>query len=484
MYRQGLGDCFLLTLPGNDDKLFHMLIDCGVVLGTPNPADRMRAVVADVATVTGNHLGLLVATHEHWDHLSGFVQVQTLFDAIQIDRTWLAWTEDPADPLAKKLKGERSRAEEALRMAVTRLGIAGDPQAAGRVQNLVDFFGAKSSGTTGDALDYVKKRAKGKQKYCKPGEPPIILAEVPGVRFWILGPPRDEKLIKKSNPNQGAAYGLDARETGSQALFIAGLSAEMGIGPDSVLADSEVIGTFDDMYSIPIVRAQQLPFFDRHYFGQVRDGSLCEKVARNQDDSESETREISDQSWRRIDADWLGLSETMALQLDSATNNTSLAIAIELVDTCEVLLFPGDAQAGNWMSWQELKWEADEDEGRKAETGPGLLARTRFYKVGHHGSHNATLKELGLELMASSELIAMIPVDHDMAVKKHWGKMPLPELVNRLVQKTSGRVLRVDDKVSRPEDLAQLRPIDTSTSDWEDFVSRVEVTDLYYELTL
>ncbi len=130
MYRQGLGDCFLLTFPGNTETPFHMLIDCGVVLGTPNPADRMRAVVTDVATVTGSHLDLLVATHKHWDHLSGLVQVQSLFDAIQIDRTWLAWTEDPADPLAKKLKSARSRAEEALRMAVTRLGIAGDPQAA------------------------------------------------------------------------------------------------------------------------------------------------------------------------------------------------------------------------------------------------------------------------------------------------------------------------------------------------------------------
>src|SRR5690349_4981734 len=34
MYRQGLGDCFLITLPKQDGKRWHMLIDCGVILGT------------------------------------------------------------------------------------------------------------------------------------------------------------------------------------------------------------------------------------------------------------------------------------------------------------------------------------------------------------------------------------------------------------------------------------------------------------------
>ncbi len=41
-----------------------------------------------------------------------------------------------------------------------------------------------------------------------------------------------------------------------------------------------------------------------------------------------------------------------------------------------------------------------------------------LYKVGHHGSHNATLRAKGLELMQSSALIALIPVDHNEAVKK------------------------------------------------------------------
>jgi hypothetical protein len=69
-----------------------------------------------------------------------------------------------------------------------------------------------------------------------------------------------------------------------------------------------------------------------------------------------------------------------------------------------------------------------------------------LYKTGHHGSHNATLKEKGLEMMKNLE-IAMIPVDHAMALKKRWGKMPLENLEQSLKEVTKGRVLRIDQPV-------------------------------------
>src|SRR5687768_2131673 len=62
-------------------------------------------------------------------------------------------------------------------------------------------------------------------------------------------------------------------------------------------------------------------------------------------------------AWRRIDDDWLDSAGEFALQLDSYTNNTSLAMAIELKGTGKVLLFVADAQAGNWISWAGLSWE-------------------------------------------------------------------------------------------------------------------------------
>ena len=88
-----------------------------------------------------------------------------------------------------------------------------------------------------------------------------------------------------------------------------------------------------------------------------------------------------------------------------------------------------------------MKWTVD---GREV-TGPDLLKRAIFYKVGHHGSHNATLKAQGLEEMERLR-VAMIPVDHNMAVKKHWGKMPLPELIDALGKQAKSVVLRTDDQ--------------------------------------
>src|SRR6516225_6387306 len=152
----------------------------------------------------------------------------------------------------------------------------------------------------------------------------------------------------------------------------------------------------------------------------------------------SSSSSIGRQPMRQIDIDWLEGSTELALQLDSLTNNTSLVLAIELPDG-DVLLFAADAQVGNWLSWQGLEWEI----GGKKVTGPDLLKRTIFYKVGHHGSHNATLPEKGLEQMEKLR-VAMLPVDQAMAKKKHWDHMPLDELVSKLNKKAKGVVLRVD----------------------------------------
>ena len=70
--------------------------------------------------------------------------------------------------------------------------------------------------------------------------------------------------------------------------------------------------------------------------------------------------------------------------LDKVLNNTSLILLFEIGDTR--LLFPGDAQLENWMF--ALR-ECDE-----AEKIRERLAGAEFYKVGHHGSLNATPKTL------------------------------------------------------------------------------------------
>jgi hypothetical protein len=170
MYRQGLGDCFLITLPRKNAKPYYIMIDCGVILGTSDAQTKMQAVVNNIAAATDAHIDLLLATHEHWDHLSGFIQARDVFAKLQVDKVWLAWTEDPSDELANKLRAEHQALRIALASASARMrfGAAGDS----RIDALLEFFGAAGQGTTGDALKIVKGFSKD-VRFCRPEDEPI-----------------------------------------------------------------------------------------------------------------------------------------------------------------------------------------------------------------------------------------------------------------------------------------------------------------------
>ncbi|HEV8426473.1 MAG TPA: MBL fold metallo-hydrolase [Pyrinomonadaceae bacterium] len=411
MYRQGLGDCFLITIPRKNGTPFYAVIDCGVILGTKDAGKVMTEVVEHIIQTTGGHVDLVAATHEHWDHISGFGQAREIWtdkNRLTVGQVWLSWAENKKDPLARKLREQRSALKIALQAAASRMRLGGDESAAQDVTNLLDFFGA--AGTTSDALEVVKGLSED-VRYCTPQDEPVQI-EGTDVKVYVLGPPPDEKLIKKYNPSkrEPETYGIDTINNYLNAL-------------QPTLTDTDVETPFDEGFQIPLNMAQQMPFFQQHYWGEDVD-----------------SKEKS-QAWRRIDGSWLDSSSSLALQLDSATNNTCLVLAFELSDG-DVLLFAADAQVGNWLSWQDLKWQVDGAE----VTGPDLLRRTIFYKVGHHGSHNATLRELGLEEMKSLKL-AFVPVDHEMAIKKRWNQMPLNELMKRLNEITDERVVRIDEDI-------------------------------------
>jgi len=476
MYRQGLGDCFLITLPSRDGP-FYMVIDCGVVLGTDAAGiQKLRDAVDDISTVTGGKIDLLVLTHKHWDHVSGFTQARDGIARWMVAQVWTSWFENPKDSLAKRLHDEGKRTEDALRLAADWLHAAGATNQGNLVTGLLDFLGA-AAGSTDTALTFAKGLAGDNLRFRQPGEPPIVLPEIPGFRFYVLGPPKDEVLLRKSDPSKGQAYGLDDGSAASNAMFLNAVHRAPGsMAADAFADDTTLDNPFEIRFQIPLARAQRLEFFDRHYFGNVQDASLTDLKT---------SKPVLDQSWRRIDATWLDTSQTLALALDAITNNTSLVLAIENVATGEVLLLPGDAQAGNWLSWQALQWtEKNADGSKTVTTGSDLLARTIFYKAGHHGSHNATLKEKGLELMTHDGLFVMIPVDHAMAIKKRWGKMPLPDLVTRLNERAEGRVLRVDDDVTTSAELKASRPAAASVTDWKEFTSHIAVSALYFEVTI
>ena len=141
-------------------------------------------------------------------------------------------------------------------------------------------------------------------------------------------------------------------------------------------------------------------------------------------------------AWRRMTADDAADAGALALAMNNATNNASLVLAFELSKGGKVLLFVGDAQA------------ATGDPGRKTSSTTVATrsrrriccGRTVLYKVGHHGSHNATMKgkvgshEASLAIMAqgkhAAEFVAMITAVEAWAHQKpkpDWNH-PLPAI--------------------------------------------------------
>jgi hypothetical protein len=458
MYRTGgIGDCFLLAFRATDGTARYMLIDCGVHKATSGGADRLRTIVRDIAQATGNRLHVVVATHEHWDHLSGFQFAESLFDEIQIDQVWVAWTEDRSDELANRLREKHAFALRALTAALARLKAVDDAWAT-PIEQVLDFQGeidpVLGISTTAGQMDYVHRRVAAPH-YCQPGEPPLCVPGVKGVRIFVLGPPRDEALLSRSDPSttDSEVYERPLALEEPMAFYLAAVAGE------------DPHGLTDDQNerwqrSRPFDRTHRLPLGDPDRLGPYR-AFFQEWYGFGPD------QEGVGPSWRRIDTDWLAAAGSLALDLDNDTNNTCLVLAIELVDSGKVLLFAADAQVGNWLSWHDVEWFLEHEEGVEMVTGGDLVWRTVLYKVGHHASHNATLREKGLEMMEQPDLVALIPVYEEQAAKmgkKGWA-MPFPPLLVRLEEKTRGRVVRADTGL--PQDAGEL-PADA----WQAFCAQ------------
>ncbi len=201
MYRLGIGDCFLLSFPRDGGEAFRMLIDCGVHSAQSGGAETIRKVVDDIRAETGGKIDVIVATHEHWDHISGFAQAADLFKTMTVDEVWLAWTEDKDDALARSLVEKRHHAIAALKQAEVRLTLAGAPDA--RLSGLLGFFDPRTGPKLSDAGAALKNLPRQPIRFHRPGEDPF---ELPGVdaRIFVLGPPRDRALIARDKPRKSA----------------------------------------------------------------------------------------------------------------------------------------------------------------------------------------------------------------------------------------------------------------------------------------
>jgi beta-lactamase superfamily II metal-dependent hydrolase len=414
MFQVGeLGDCFWLQFEEGKNKS-NVLIDCGSFRNSDKSKKRLREIVSYMRDELGERkFDVVVGTHQHNDHLSGYVHCEDLFEGLVV-QSWLSWLDDPKDGLARKVKKDEKALVNNVRNIRDRLTEFAMREERMVLSDILGFYSAQGDEPEVPAkgVEVLKKIGEKDVRYLSPGE----IFSLPGlgrdaVKVYVLGPPRNQSLLFDKDPSKGESY--------DPHLALANANAERFLSAIQNYTHGK-----EDKWE------GQFPF-----------SSIYKKKGKKADEEIFRRYNHRGENWRKIDNDWLETASRLALYLDSYTNNSSLVLAFELVKSGKFLLFAADAQTGNWLSWDQIKW-------KKPGVAVGvqdILQNTVLYKVGHHGSHNATLVK-GLEAMEHPELVAMIPVDiSDPNIKKENGwKMPAKNLYKRLKEKTNFRVLRMD----------------------------------------
>ncbi len=361
MYRVGFGDFFLIIVPTSaGDK--YILIDCGVFKGTSGTGDIGSIVeaVEDMFKTTGGHLSLVIMTHRHADHIAGFSKAERFKD-FTASMVWMPYWEqfndkdedsahslqmdihDLATNLAMQFRG---RADDDAKEALAQLGNA---------TGIEDFNaaakGKKRAGGNAAALDLLKNHLgkDGKNvRYYAAGDKAHLPAELEGLKATILGPPPEKAKVFLSlmDLKKGVGQYLDSMTDGAD-------------GP-STIQPFPVEWTADARSHYPKNDVRGFPV----------DYNQC----------------IQDVNTAQPD-----MLAAAASKIENFLNNQSLVVLFEFDG--KKLLFAGDAQGGNWEYWL-FKTEAPQKDPTKAgdiiETSKELLQTIDFYKVGHHGSTNAT----------------------------------------------------------------------------------------------
>jgi len=396
MYNVGFGDAFLIEVPTGDDRPFRILVDCGAhSAGYPSegwrPEDVVDQIIADITGHDGGpHLDLVVATHRHQDHVSGFRAAA--WANVHVGEVWLPWTEDANDPEATGLRDRQHRLALGMRSALRRPEVIArfaDPQRLDSLRELV-----ANSLTNEDAMATLRSgfRGRARRRFLGAGDPPLSPPSCPGLTVHVLGPSRDPQVIREMDPPAGQSYLRYMEE-----------AAPTEPTSETLLESTQAARL-----------ATHRPF--QRTFTLTADSYLKHWPHLALDD------DIKDAAAGIMRDDDLAA----AVSLDKAVNNTSLMLMFEIGDA--FLLFPGDAQ---WGSWQAA---LEDPESRD------LLSRTTFYKIGHHGSHNATPRAFVEDVLAGRTLWGAVasvrPIDR-------WPQIPKQELLTALHRRAT-RVVRSD----------------------------------------
>jgi hypothetical protein len=375
-YQVGFGDCFLLTFKypkatKKADHERHVLIDFGST-GMPggiNPTEQMMKVARDIEEVCSPKLHIVVATHRHKDHISGFTTREDgngtgdVIAALKPNIVIQPWTEDPdaKDPKTKSTAGSSKGTKEkglgansqhlsslramnylaeAVGKEVANLSSAKFRQALGSdLAEQIEFLSEDNGLPNRSAV--ANLAGMGKNYYVNFGYKLNLSRLLPGVKIHVLGPPdiKQHANVQKQ------------RSSDEDEFWMLNAAAERFWNLQS--ATGEMVTEFlaDDVHLFPAADVYQdyYPSHDRWFVRRLR------TLRGNQ---------------------MLGLVRA----LDKAMNNTSVILLLEVGG--KKFLFPGDAQIENW--------EYALNDPATAE----LLSDVYLYKVGHHGSRNATPRTL------------------------------------------------------------------------------------------
>lgn len=368
MYRVGFGDFFLLSLLADQGEPVHIIVDCGVFKGKKQTGDlgSIEAAVADMVQTTGSQVALIVMTHRHADHIAGFARCAATFKKLAVEAVWMPIWESHYSSTAMKFQAELTHTARTLQNHFSALGAAaseGENTARSYMENATGEVGRAAKGSNAAALELLKQGfAAVTPEYYQAGDTPKMppsLLQV-GLTAQILGPPpiSDIDLMKLTDLQKGVGQYLvpdDSVAAGSGAPFGPKWQVRpLMVGPESF---REWIRPRKPWEPLSIQGANPARTRMQYILEQSQPSAAL----------------------------------TAAKQLNSFLNNQSLVILFTFKG--KKLLFVGDAQAGNWEHWLFDTDTPDKTaSGAIKSTAQQILTSLDFYKVGHHGSGNATPK--------------------------------------------------------------------------------------------